>query len=61
MPAKKEEKEKKPKKQTELVDLEGRIAVLEEKIAKYYSLDQRITENANAIGKVRNCIGAVHK
>lgn len=65
MPAKKEKPTEKlaekPKKQAEPSGLEARVVALEEKIAKYASLDRRITENANAIGRVRNNIGAIHR
>ena len=61
MAKKTEEPAKEPKKPNKMVEMEGRIALLEEKIAKYRGLDMRITENANAISRVRNCIGAAHK
>lgn len=61
MAKKTEESAKEPKKPNKMVELEGRVALLEEKIAKYRGLDQRITENGAAISRVRNCIGAVHK
>lgn len=52
---------KKPEKSTGLPELEARVVALEEKIAKYHSLSKRIDENAAAIARVRNCIGARHK
>ncbi len=64
MPKTKEKLPEKPKKTVFSVgipELEARIVALEEKIAKYHDLDKRIMENANAIGRVRNCIGAIHR
>lgn len=54
----KPEEQPKPKEKSGLV---MRVEALEEKVAKFRTLEKRIEENSAAISRVRNCIGAVHK